>query len=104
LDVLNPLALDLDSRVHYNELQCAVLQFDLAEGIATSTRGLAVQTKTLNAIGGGALNLRTEASSFASRPPGDAGSGSVSSASPTDSSMSRARSENLEPASTLRHF
>uniref|UniRef100_UPI0035939134 AsmA family protein n=1 Tax=Thiocapsa sp. TaxID=2024551 RepID=UPI0035939134 len=46
LDVLNPLALDLDSRVHYNELQCAVLQFDLAEGIATSTRGLAVQTKT----------------------------------------------------------
>ncbi|SDX32763.1 AsmA family protein [Thiocapsa roseopersicina] len=61
LDVLNPLALDLDSRVHYNELQCAVLQFDLAEGIATSTRGLAVQTKTLNAIGGGALNLRTEA-------------------------------------------
>ncbi|HSO81525.1 AsmA family protein [Thiocapsa sp.] len=61
LDVLNPIALDLDSRVHYNELQCAVLQFDLAEGIATSTRGLAVQTKTLNAIGGGALNLRTEA-------------------------------------------
>jgi uncharacterized protein involved in outer membrane biogenesis len=61
LDVLNPLALDLDSRVHYNELQCAVLQFDLAEGIATSTRGLAVQTKTINAIGGGALNLRTEA-------------------------------------------
>jgi hypothetical protein len=47
--------------VHYNELQCAVLQFDLAKGIATSTRGLAVQTKTLNAIGGGVLNLRTEA-------------------------------------------
>jgi hypothetical protein len=61
LDVLNPIALDLDSRVHYNDLQCAVLQFDLAKGIATSTRGLAVQTKTLNAIGGGALNLRTEA-------------------------------------------
>jgi uncharacterized protein involved in outer membrane biogenesis len=61
LDVLNPITLDLDSRVHYNELQCAVLQFDLAKGIATSTRGLAVQTKTLNAIGGGALNLRTEA-------------------------------------------
>lgn len=60
LDVLNPIALDLESRVQYNELQCAVLQFELAEGIATSTRGLAVQTKTLNAIGGGALNLRTE--------------------------------------------
>jgi uncharacterized protein involved in outer membrane biogenesis len=60
LDVLNPLALDLDSRVRYNELQCAVLQFDLANGIAVSTRGLAVQTKTINAIGGGSLNLRTE--------------------------------------------
>ncbi|WP_170164808.1 AsmA family protein [Thiocapsa rosea] len=60
LDVLNPLALDLDSRVHYNDLECAVLQFDLADGIAVSTRGLAVQTKTINAIGGGALNLRTE--------------------------------------------
>ncbi|MCG6898226.1 MAG: membrane assembly protein AsmA, partial [Thiocapsa sp.] len=27
--------------------------------IATSTRGLAVQTRDINAIGGGALNLRT---------------------------------------------
>jgi len=55
LDAINPLG----HRRDFNDLQCAVLQFDLADGIATSTRGLAVQTRDINAIGGGALNLRT---------------------------------------------
>jgi uncharacterized protein involved in outer membrane biogenesis len=57
LDAINPL----DRRSPHNDLQCAVLQFDLADGIAVSTRGLAVQTKEINAIGGGAINLRNEA-------------------------------------------
>lgn len=57
LDVLNPL----NVRAQVADLQCAVMQFDLADGIATSTQGLAVQTREVNAIGGGAINLRTEA-------------------------------------------
>jgi len=30
----------------FEDLRCAVLQFDVAKGIATSTKGLAVQTET----------------------------------------------------------
>jgi uncharacterized protein involved in outer membrane biogenesis len=40
-------------------LQCAVLQFHIADGIATSTRGLALQTDNLNVMGGGAIRLET---------------------------------------------
>jgi hypothetical protein len=41
-------------------LQCAVLQFDIADGIATSKHGLALQTDKLNVLGGGAIKLETE--------------------------------------------
>jgi uncharacterized protein involved in outer membrane biogenesis len=54
LDTVNPANLTQP----FDDLQCAVLQFDVAKGIATSTRGLAVQTRTLNIIGSGAINLR----------------------------------------------
>ena len=40
-------------------LKCAVLQFNVADGIATSKRGLAVQTENFNVLGGGAINLQT---------------------------------------------
>jgi uncharacterized protein involved in outer membrane biogenesis len=43
----------------FEGLKCAVFQFDVAKGIATSTKGLAVQTAAINAIGSGALNLRS---------------------------------------------
>lgn len=56
LDVLNPL----NVRAQVADLQCAVMQFDVTDGIATSTQGLALQTREINAIGGGAINLRTE--------------------------------------------
>jgi uncharacterized protein involved in outer membrane biogenesis len=56
LDTINPANLLRQS----DKLECAVLQFDLANGIATSTRGLAVQTESINAIGGGAVNLRSQ--------------------------------------------
>ncbi|EGV19953.1 AsmA family protein [Thiocapsa marina 5811] len=60
LDTLNPVDLaDVDIRRDLFSLRCAVLQFDVADGIATSTRGLAVQTDTLNVLGGGAIKLET---------------------------------------------
>ena len=37
-----------------------MLQFDIADGIATSTHGLALQTDKLNVLGGGAIKLETE--------------------------------------------
>ncbi len=55
LDVLNPL----DLRKQAASLRCAVFDFDIADGIGTSKRGLAVQTTGLNVLGGGAVNLRT---------------------------------------------
>jgi hypothetical protein len=55
LGILNPVDLSREAA----SLQCAVLQFDVADGIASSKRGLAVQTASLNILGGGAINLRT---------------------------------------------
>ena len=40
-------------------LECVVLQLDIAKGIATSSKGLALRTDQMNLIGGGALNLST---------------------------------------------
>ena len=37
-----------------------MLQFDIADGIATSKRGLALQTDKLNVLGGGAIKLETQ--------------------------------------------
>jgi uncharacterized protein involved in outer membrane biogenesis len=55
LGTLNPVDWSREAA----SLQCAVLQFDVADGIATSKRGLAVQTASLNILGGGAIKLRT---------------------------------------------
>jgi len=56
LSALNPL----DQGAQLNNIQCAVMQFKVSDGIATSTKGLAVQTPSINAIGSGAINLRTQ--------------------------------------------
>jgi len=60
LDTLNPTRLStVRIRRDLVGLQCAVLQFDVADGIATSKRGLALQTDKLNVLGGGAIKLET---------------------------------------------
>jgi uncharacterized protein involved in outer membrane biogenesis len=41
------------------KLECAVVQLDVAKGIATSSKGLALRTDQLNVLGGGALKLDT---------------------------------------------
>jgi uncharacterized protein involved in outer membrane biogenesis len=41
------------------KLECAVIQLDVAKGIATSSKGLALRTDQINVLGGGALKLPT---------------------------------------------
>ncbi len=55
LSTLNPV----DLRKQAVGLHCAVLQFEVADGIATSHRGLALQTEAFNVLGGGAINLQS---------------------------------------------
>jgi len=60
LDAVNPTRLStVRLRKDLLSLQCAVLQFDVAGGIATSQRGLALQTDKLNVLGGGVIKLET---------------------------------------------
>ncbi|EIC20768.1 uncharacterized protein involved in outer membrane biogenesis [Thiorhodovibrio frisius] len=60
LDTVNPADFStIDLRRDLLSLKCAVLQFDVADGIATSKRGLALQTDNLNVLGGGAIKLET---------------------------------------------
>ena len=61
LDAVNPTQLStIRVRKDLLSLQCAVLQFDIADGIATSKHGLALQTEKLNVLGGGVIRLETE--------------------------------------------
>jgi hypothetical protein len=41
------------------KLECFVIQLDIAEGIATSRKGLALRNEQINLLGGGALKLAT---------------------------------------------
>jgi len=54
LSAISPLEKS-KTRAH---LECAVLQMDVAAGIATSPRGLALRTDSVNVLGGGSLRLR----------------------------------------------
>ncbi|NEX21310.1 AsmA family protein [Thiorhodococcus mannitoliphagus] len=60
LDTVNPTQLvPVRVRKDLLNLECAVLEFDIADGIATSKHGLALQTDKLNVLGGGAIKLET---------------------------------------------
>ncbi|MEE4377797.1 MAG: AsmA family protein [Candidatus Competibacteraceae bacterium] len=48
----------------FTDLQCAAFQFDIDDGIAISSQGVAVQTESVNAIGSGALNLNNSEIEF----------------------------------------
>lgn len=43
----------------HGKLECVVVQLDIAKGIATSGKGLALRTDQMNILGGGALKLKT---------------------------------------------
>lgn len=48
-----------DQNKQPGKLECAAVQLDIAKGIATSSKGLALRTDQINILGGGALNLQT---------------------------------------------
>jgi uncharacterized protein involved in outer membrane biogenesis len=56
IDSLNPFA----SKDKYTVLQCGVVNLSLANGVATSDRGIAVQTPKFHVTGSGTINLGTE--------------------------------------------
>jgi hypothetical protein len=61
---LNPLAVSQKP----TQLQCAVLNFRVQDGVAANETGVGVQTDSLNILGGGAVNLKTEQIDMAGKP------------------------------------
>ncbi len=61
---LNPLATKDD----YTRLTCAVVRMAIRNGVATADKGIAVETKKMNVIGSGTVNLKTEKLDLAVRP------------------------------------
>ena len=59
LGLLNPFSASSKEAERIN-LKCAVVNFDIEKGIATTRQGIAISTSRLNIIGSGAINLDTE--------------------------------------------
>lgn len=57
------------------ELQCAVAHFDLKDGVATASRGIAMQTTKVDVIASGVIDLDTEAIDFSAKPVAKQGLG-----------------------------
>ncbi len=49
-------------------LECAVIRFPIADGVARNPTGIGVQTQKLTIVGGGTLDLRTEALDIGAKP------------------------------------
>jgi uncharacterized protein involved in outer membrane biogenesis len=43
-----------------SNLECGVIKFDIKNGMATSDKGIAMQTEKVNVLGSGAIDLKTE--------------------------------------------
>jgi AsmA family protein len=56
LSMLNPGAKKDDG----STLECAVINFDIKDGIATADKGIAISTNQINVMGSGSVNLKTE--------------------------------------------
>lgn len=59
LNLLNPFSAN-DKDAERIDLKCAVVNFDIKNGIATTNQGIAISTSNLNIIGTGAINLESE--------------------------------------------
>jgi len=59
LGLLNPFSASSKGAEQIN-LKCAVVNFDIKNGIATTRQGIAISTSNLNIIGSGAINLESE--------------------------------------------
>ncbi len=71
LSMLNPMAEGSDGSL----LECAVVNFDIKDGIATANNGIAMSTDQMNILGGGNINLKTEALDIGIAPKAKKGVG-----------------------------
>lgn len=71
LDALNPLA----ARSEYTPMSCAVAHFQVKDGIAGAQNGIAIETDSVNIVGSGAVDLKTERLDFTVKPEAREGLG-----------------------------
>ncbi|OUR64611.1 hypothetical protein A9Q79_04730 [Methylophaga sp. 42_25_T18] len=71
LSMLNPFSKSSDGSV----LNCAVVNFDIKNGVATTDQGIAISTDQMNIIGSGTINLKTEALDIGIKPEAKEGLG-----------------------------
>lgn len=71
VSMLNPFAQSNDA----TQLQCAVVNFDIKNGIATTDKGIAISTDKMNIIGSGTVNLKTEVLDIGIKPEAKEGLG-----------------------------
>jgi uncharacterized protein involved in outer membrane biogenesis len=64
INMLNPFSQSSDN----TQLQCAVVNFDIKNGMATTNKGIAVSTNQINIIGSGVINLETEGLDIGIKP------------------------------------
>lgn len=57
------------------QLACAVINFNIKDGIATAKKGIAIQTDKLNIVGDGTINLKNEKIKIAIKPEARTGIG-----------------------------
>ncbi|MFT5396600.1 MAG: hypothetical protein ACI85N_001801 [Gammaproteobacteria bacterium] len=57
LSMLNPTGAEKEDG---STLECAVVNFNIKDGIATADKGIAISTNQINVIGSGSVNLKTE--------------------------------------------
>lgn len=71
VSLLNPFSQSSDN----TQLQCAVINFDIKDGMATSNKGIAISTTQMNIIGSGIINLKTEGLNIGFKPQAKEGLG-----------------------------
>ncbi len=71
LSLINPGANKAEGSI----LECAVVNFNIKDGIATANNGIGISTNRLNVYGGGTINLETEALDIGIKPKAQEGVG-----------------------------
>jgi uncharacterized protein involved in outer membrane biogenesis len=69
--MLNPFSQSSDN----TQLHCAVINFDIKDGIATTDKGIGISTNQMNIIGSGVINLETEGLDIGIKPQAKEGLG-----------------------------
>ncbi len=71
VNMVNPFA----EKKQGTDLKCAVVKFDIEDGIATTKKGIAVSTAQMNIIGSGVIDLKTEKINIGIKPEAREGFG-----------------------------